>query len=139
MVFLTSKNCGSGEEGAERDAGRGTRAMRCLPAAPWITEMVSKMMKVVALGLVAGSQGRALATALPHLGAAAALALVLLQVYACNPRCWQGWLCRGAPRSPLCQTPAASTGWGLGVLGGFTTCSLLFTGALFALARAGER
>lgn len=75
------------------------------------------MMKVVALGLVPGSQSRVLAVPLPRVVSAVALALVWLQVCACN--------------QPVQH-------WGLEALGGFATCSLLLIGALFALPRAGE-
>lgn len=85
--------------------------MHCWPAELRVTEMVSKMIKVVAAGLAPGSQGWVLAMPLPCVGSAAALALVLLQVCACNPRCWPGWLCGDVLRSLPCQTPAASTSW----------------------------
>lgn len=105
--------------------------------------MVSKMTKAVALGLVPGSQGRVLAVPLPRMGSAVAPALGLLQVGGCNPRCWRGRLCRGV--TPLTALPVLRSKHrlvrqqGLEALGGFTTPSLLFTGALFALPEAGER
>lgn len=71
--------------------------------------MVSKMMKAVAVGLVPGSQGQVLAVPLPRMASAVALALGLLQVCGCNPRCWRGWLCRGV--TPLTALPVLSSGW----------------------------
>lgn len=44
-------------------------------------------MKIVALGLVPGSEGQVLPVPLPYLGSAAALAPILCQVCACDPRC----------------------------------------------------
>lgn len=59
-----------------------------------------------------------------------------------NPHCWQGWLCRGVPLLITLPDPSSEhqlvQHWGLEALGGFTTCYLVFTGALFALPWAGE-
>lgn len=63
--------------------------------------MVSKMTKAVALGLVPGSRDQVLAVPLPRVGSAVALGL--LQVGGCNPRCWRGRLCRGV--TPLTALP----------------------------------
>lgn len=105
--------------------------------------MVSKMTKAVALGLVPGSRDQVLAMPLLRMGSAVALALGLLQVGGCNPRCWRGRLCRGV--TPLTALPVLGSKHrlvrhqGLEALGGFTTPSFLFTGALFALPQAEER
>lgn len=76
LVFPFGKNCGPGEEGEMRSANRGTRATCYWPAEPRVTEVLSKMMEVVALGLTPGPQCQMLALPLPWMGSAAALALV---------------------------------------------------------------
>lgn len=59
-----------------RNADRGNKSHVLQACRARVTEVLSEMMEVVALGLIPGPQCQMLAVPLPQAGSAAALALV---------------------------------------------------------------